>query len=392
MFGKDDWKDFKAVEEEANTLQTAAATLQEVHTNLNRKVEEAGESINTATDTTALKGAHESLSNVRETAVKTVNGWARRARALKAVVTKQLKSKVEKVQTVEFTSDGKQQTVALISMYMTDSLCAQNGDFINSAAYSEISSDSQIRPPYHVSGMCVKELVDSAMYKGLQKWLSSRLQQRKSQSQDQDVVISSLDRPQYMKCVKDFVEQFGSNHFPPTETTTIKQEFVSMYRPQLVLYLKEHTTTGFLPFSAAETYVCLTGHLLMYGLPVDDLPGYSYSSKRDAFFELKPEELATFAGGNHTSLAVANLKPGSLFHAPAGYIWRKFAKETTTALKWSYFGGCPQETKKVLANALLFAASHPELAQGMFNEWLSFLQVKASQKKDKEEVPVVDVG
>jgi hypothetical protein len=196
---------------------------------------------------------------------------------------------------------------------------------------------------------------------------------------NEDHIHAGLTKPTFLKPVMSFVQEGSTLDegflFAKAEVTGMQEVVGQVFGPNLLLAEPGHSTTGFLPFAAPHSFLCIEGSFLVFAANHDDLPGFGYSSKREAFGQLSSEGLQAMLTSK--TAIVLNMKPGDFVHVPAGMIVRQAALSQSVILKWAVFDTCPSETKTVLSCAMLYCSSFPELAQGAFSGWMKLLQERA---------------
>jgi hypothetical protein len=118
--------------------------------------------------------------------------------------------------------------------------------------------------------------------------------------------------------------------------------------------------------------LCVDGSFLVVAIHHEHLDGFAYSSKRDAFNKMRPDELKQLVVDKKA--LVCKMQAGSMIHIPVGMVVRQAAISTAVVLKWAVHDTSVEETKKVLSCAMLYCSSFPDLAQGAFSGWMKVLQ------------------
>ena len=394
LFGANDWAEFPTLKQQVEEAKQKSEGLTSDLKPYDDRLNAMGEQTKSLNRAKTVKTIIADSIAVKAEAVNVVHNTKKLILAIKAVIKKKEREESKQV-ILESKDDGPKTesgaTAISLVQVLEASVCPDPPlvancvtDFNNLVRATEnrvafqkpVVLRSTAEDPKALIGQCTVAVA-------MNKWMTGQLHEKKE-------IQGVVDKPEYMQVMKKKINEIVGD----TENRLFKQ-LVSVSNPEVIkrvfqmLLLKNKGCKGeagscqLAPCGLAQCQFVLEGSIMVYGVQVDSLGGFTLKTKQDAFNNMPSEAFSAHLSQGEGF--AAKLGPGDLILIPTGYLYSSvnIASENMI-VRWLYCDeACEGEYQRCLSSAMLLIQTNPELNQGDFQKIVAILQERGAQAKTR---------
>ena len=395
LFGANEWAEFPTLKQQVEEAKQKSEGLTNDIKPYDDKLNAMGEQMKSLTRAKTVKKLLEEIIVVKTDATNLVQNLKKEILAIK-VVLKRKEREESKTVILESNDDGPKAESGATAMSLVQALeasvcpdpplvanCVTDFNNLVRATENRVAFQKPVvlraiaEDPKALIGQCTVAVA-------MNKWMTGQLHEKKE-------IQGVVDKPEYMQVLKKKINEIVGD----TENRLFKQ-LVSVSNPEVIkkvfqmLLLKNKGCKGeagscqLAPCGLAQCQFVLEGSIMVYGVHLDSLGGFTLKTKQDAFNNMPPEVFSAHVSQEEGF--AAKLGPGDLILLPTGYLYSLVNTASENMIvRWLYCDeACEGEYQRCLSSAMLLIAQNPELNQGDFQRIVAILQERgAAQAKTR---------